>query len=710
MTDDVGFAASSTFGGPIPTPNFEALANNGARYNQFNTTAICSPTRASLMTGREPHNVNMGNVNNLATGYDGYTSVIPTAAGTVAQALRANGYTTAAFGKWHLTPEWEQSSFGPFNHWPTGMGFDYFYGFHGGDTDQYSPALFQNTIPIAPPSNDSSYILDHDLATKAIGWIQQQKAVAPDHPFFVYYAPGTAHSPHSAPKEWIARFKGKFDQGWDELRRQSFARQKALGVIPPDAKLTPRPDFLPAWASLTADQKRLYARMMEVYAAALAFNDEQVGRLIDSLKASGEYENTLIIFIQGDNGASAEGGLQGLHTEESMINGFHEDFEWLLKHIDDLGGPNAHNHFPAPWAWALNTPFQYYKKVASHAGGVRNGMVISWPGHINDPNIVRRQFLHVSDVSPTILEAAGIPIPSEIGGVRQMPVDGISFAYTFNNAFAAPRRSVQMFEMMQNAAIYDRGWVAATKPEAAPWEITTKSLDIDFSKRTWELYNLDQDFSEANNLAASDPAKLAELKEEFMREAAANHVLPIHGVYDGAAGRPSLGAQRMDFIYRGRVSRVPENTAPRTLAHSFTITADVDIPTSGGNGVVVAQGGRFGGYALYLKGGRVTFHYNTTGDRQYRIVGISPVPAGNHTITADFAIDKPEPGQPGTLTLRLDGQVIGTGRIENTYRTWFSNSEGFDVGEDTLTPVSDEYTASSSVFNGTIRQIEVKLR
>jgi arylsulfatase len=710
MTDDVGFGATSVFGGPVPTPNLEKLAANGVRYNQFNTTALCSPTRAALLTGRNPHRVGMGNVNNLATGYEGYTSVIPKSAGMVAETLRSSGYATAAFGKWHLTPEWEQSAYGPFDRWPTGEGFNYFYGFHGGDTDQFSPSLFENTIPIELPHDDPNYILDNDLATRTIRWIDQQRALAPDHPFFVYMAPGTAHSPHSAPKEWLEKFRGKFDGGWDVLREQIFVRQKKMGIIPASAKLTPRPDFFPAWNSLSPDRKQLYSRMMEAYAAALAYNDHEIGRVIDSLKASGQFDNTLIIAIEGDNGASAEGGLQGLLAEETMINGYEEDFDYLLKHIDDIGGPRARNHYPAMWAWALNTPFQYYKQVASHWGGIRNGLIVSWPGKLEKSKVVRDQFLYVTDVAPTILEAAGIAQPDVQDGVKQMPMDGISFAYTFADPSAAPKRNTQVFEMMQNAGIYHEGWMASTRPAAAPWNITSKALNVPLSDRKWELYNVAKDYSQATDLAAKYPAKLEELKKLFLVEAENSKILPLHSISDGREGRPSLTTGRDSFAYHAGLTRVPENSAPHLIGRSFEIDADIVVPQAGVSGVLVTQGGRFGGYAFYLKDNRPVFHYNMVGDRQYVIRSDVPVPPGSHRLTARFAIDQPSPGSGGVLTLLLDGSPVGSGKIEHTHRTWISNSEGFDVGQDTITPISDDYTIGSSRFTGELKELRIDLK
>ena len=709
LSDDVGFGSSSTFGGLIPTPNLDALAANGIRYNRFNTTAICSPTRAALLTGREAHNAGMGNLNNFATAFDGYTSIIPKSVGMMPEVLRLNGYSTAAFGKWHITPQWEQSEVGPFDRWPTSEGFEYFYGFHSGDTDQYAPALYRDTVAIPPPTNDPNYILDRDLADQAITWIQHHHDLAPDKPFFVYYATPAAHAPHSAPKEWLDKFKGKFDQGWDAIREEIYERQKKLGIIPADAKLTPRPSFLPAWSSLSADQKRLYARMMEAYAASLAHSDYQIGRVIESLRASGQLDNTLIVFIEGDNGSSAEGGLHGLLSEHSFINGYDEDLADQLKHIDDIGGPRAYNHYPAGWAWAMDTPFQYYKQVASHFGGVRNGMVVSWPGHLKDPKTVRSQFLYVSDVMPTILEAAGVSMPSVLNGFRQKPLDGISFRYTFDHPLEPSHRHTQVFEMIENLGIYHDGWWAGTRPAAAPWDLT-KGLKINLATREWELYHVADDFSQADNLAQSNPAKLAEMKDLFFEEAAKTHILPIHGNTEGAAGRPSLTDDRKVFVLHAGETRIPEFAAPRIVGKSYSLTADVVIPQDGASGVLITQGGRFGGYAFYVKDDRPVFDYNTPGDRHYTIRSSERLPPGPHKLAAEFAADSSTPGAGGKLTITVDGNAVASGRIEHTHRTWISASEGMDVGEDTLTPINDDYTIAESKFSGELRQLLVQLK
>ncbi|XHS00637.1 arylsulfatase [Sphingomonas sp. DBB INV C78] len=704
MTDDVGFGASSAFGGPIPTPTFDALAKQGLRYNQFNTTALCSPTRAALLTGRNPHNVGMGNVTNLPTGYDGYTSVIPKSAATTAEVLKQNGYNTAMFGKSHLTPEWEMSQAGPFDRWPNGLGFEYFYGFLSADASMWSPNLVENSRPVEPPHNDPSYHFDRDMADHAIRWIEEQHALAPDKPFFVYYAPGTAHTPHHAPKEWLDRFRGKFDQGWDAIREETYLRQKRMGIIPPTTQLTPRPASLPAWNSLSADQKRLYSRLMEAYAASLAYADEQMGRIVADLKAKGEFDNTLIIFIQGDNGGSGEGGLNGLLFEQSGIARYDEDFNYMLSRIDEIGSPTLYNHYPAAWGWALNAPFQWTKQVASHFGGIRNGLVVSWPARIKDAGGVRDQFHYVTDVMPTILEAAGVKAPSMVNGVAQQPIDGVSMAYSFTQKAEPSHRKTQVFEMMENMGIYQDGWWAGTTPARSAWDVT-KNIKIDLDTRKWELYNIRQDFSQAKNLAASNPAKLQEMQQLFWAEAARSKILPIHDFAEGTEGRPTLTEGRDQFVYYPGLTRAAESAVPHTIGHSYAITADVVLPDRPANGVLVTQGGRFGGYALYLKNGRPIFHYNAVGPRQYKISATEALPPGPHKILADFKADSAARGGGGTLTLSVDGKIIGSGRVEHTLFGWVSHTEGFDVGEDTITPINDDYTIPASRFDGDLRKI-----
>jgi arylsulfatase A-like enzyme len=708
MTDDIGFGATTTFGGQIPTPTFDALAQTGLRYNQFNTTAICSATRAALLTGRNHHNVQMGNLTNFPSAYDGYTTVIPKSAGTIAETLRQAGYSTAAFGKWHLTPEWEESQIGPYDHWPTGMGFDYYYGFLGADTSQWAPTLVENTKFIEPPHDDPDYFLEKDMANHAVHWLRQQRAIAPDRPFFIYYAPGTGHAPHHAPKEWLEKFRGKFDQGWDVLRQQTFERQKAMGIIPENAELTPRPSFLPAWSSLSAEQKLVYTRLFEAFAAQLSYTDEQIGRLLEELRQSGELENTLIIYIQGDNGGSAEGGRDGLLYEPSFLNQYDEGLDQALKKIDQIGGPLTYNHFPAAWGWATNSPFQYYKQLASHFGGIRNGLVISWSKHIKGGGELRQQFHHVTDIAPTIMEAVGITPPAVLNGVEQQPLDGISMAYSFAKADTPSRRKVQVYEMIQNLGLYWNGWWAGTQPVKAPWDLT-KSERMDLDNRIWELYHVAEDFSQARNLAAENPAKLAQMQQLFWAEAGRNKILPLHGVAEGGKGRPTLHGGRSRFVYDAAVTRLPESAVPRTIGRSYQIDADIIVPETDINGVLVAHGGRFGGYSFYLKEGRPVFHYNAIGDRQYRIEASAPLAPGQHKLRAVFQSDALQPGSGGKLILFADGKRVAQGRIEHTMKAWISHSEGFDIGSDSITPVSEDYTIPSSRFTGTLKQLTITL-
>ena len=707
MTDDVGFSAASTFGGAIPTPAFDQLARNGLRYNRFNTQGICSPTRAALLTGREGHSVNLGTITNFATGFRGYNGVIPKSAASVAEVLKQNGFSTAAFGKWHLTPDWEESQMGPFDRWPTGMGFEYYYGFLNGDTSQWAPSLVENTVFVEPPADDPAYIFDEDMANRAINWLGRQHEITPDKPFFMYYAPGTAHTPHHVPKEWLEKFRGKFDAGWDRLRQETFERQKKMGIIPGDAELTPRPDFLPAWESLTADQKKLYARLFEAFAAQLAFCDHQIERVLQHLRSTGQLENTLIIYIQGDNGSSGEGGERGLLYEQSFLNRYQEDFDYFLSRIDEIGGPDLYQHFPAAWAWATNTPFQYFKQVSSHFGAIRNGMVVSWPARIQGSGL-RQQFLHVSDVMPTILESAGVRMPDTVNGAEQMPLDGISFQYTFSQPDAASRRGTQLFEVGQNLGIYHEGWWAGTRPTKMPWDMT-KPGGTPIEERKWELYNVATDFSQAHDLSTSNPVKLQEMQNLFWSEAAKNHILPLHDQSVGTAGRPSLGSARRVFTYTPGTYRVPHDAAPPVVGRSYEITADLIVPEGGANGVLVAQGGRFGGYSFYLDEGRPAFHYNALGERQYAIKAPSPLGPGAHKLMARFQADSSRPGAGGELSIFADGKRVAGGRIEHTLQLWISHSEGLDVGKDTLTPVTEEYTVRGSKFTGIINNIIFKL-
>jgi len=706
MTDDVGFGGSSTFGGPVPTPTMDELARQGLRFNRFHTTALCSPTRASLLTGREPHNVNVGSVTNWPTVYVGYTSVIPPSAATVAEVLRLNGFATAMFGKGHVTPEWEMSQAGPFDRWPTGLGFQYFYGFLGADMNQFAPLLVENTTPVEPARGKMDYHLDADLADKAVDWILEQHAIAPDNPLFVYYAPGTAHAPNQAPKAWMEKFKGRFDEGWDRMQSETYARQKALGVIPEEAGLAPRPEKLPAWDSLPTDRKKLYARFMEAYAASLAYADEQIGRVVDAFKSTGRYDNTLIIYIQGDNGASAEGRMHGRVFEQSGINGFDEELDYMMSRIEDIGGPTTYPLNTGGWAWAMNAPFPRSKRIASHLGGTRNGLVMSWPKRIGKAGEVRSQFHHVSDIMPTILEAAGIAVPAEVNGVPQQPIDGISMLYAFDDAGAESRRTAQVFEMFENLGLYYQGWMVSTRPVSTFWD-PKRSESVPLDDRIWELYDLRTDFSQVNDLAEVNPPQLAKMKDLFWIEAARNNILPIHGPLDGREGFPSLTAGRTTFTYYPGADFIAENAAPPIIGHAFTITADVTIPEQGAAGVLVTQGGRFGGYALYVRENRLVFHYNALDPMQFTVRSVDPLSPGRHELGAQFSPDSEQPGTGGTITLNVDHRVAGQGRIDRTLRTWISHIEGFDVGQDHGTAVNDEYTIDNSQFTGELSKLVV---
>ncbi|ARR52576.1 arylsulfatase [Rhizorhabdus wittichii DC-6] len=706
LTDDVGYGASSTYGGPVPTPNFDALAQRGLKYTQYNNAAICSATRAALLTGRNEHAVGMGTVTNAPTGYEGYNSVIPKSAGTVAEVLRQNGYQTAAIGKWHLVPEWEESQVGPFDRWPTHMGFQYYYGFIGADTDQFAPSLTEGTTPVEPPHDDPDYILDKDLADRAIRWISQQHQLAPQKPFFLYYATGSTHAPHQAPKAWLDKFRGKFDQGWDAMRSQTFERQKAMGVIPADATLTKRPDFIPAWSSLSADKQRFFSRTMEAYAAQLSYADHEIGRVIDSLRVSGQLENTLIIFVQGDNGASGEGAQQGSLYEQAFINQYSEPFKDLIDNIDKVGGPDAYNNYPTGWGWAMNTPFQYYKQTASHFGGLRDGMVVSWPARIKNVGGTRAQFHYVTDIMPTILDAVGVKAPAMLNGVAQMPLDGISMAYSFDQPESPSHRRTQVFEIMQNLGIYHDGWWANTKPTNAPWEFFKAVKTSDPNDRNWELYNIANDYSQSKDLAKSNPRKLLEMQQLFWAEAARNKILPIHSATEGMQDVPSPRGDRTSFSFQPGLTRVPPRLAPETIGHFYTITADIDIGADDGQGVLVTHGGKFGGYAFYLDRGTPVFHYNAIGTRQYQVRGAQPLSPGHHVLTARFQSDDGRPASGGMLTLTADGQVIGSGRIEHTLFARVSLYEGFDVGQDTLSPVNADYTIATSRFRGKLNRLD----
>jgi arylsulfatase A-like enzyme len=715
MTDDVGFGASSTFGGPIQTPTFQRLADSGLRYNMYHTTALCSPTRAALITGRNHHTDASGVITEFATGFPGYNSLVPKSAGSVGEVLRENGYNTSWFGKMHNVPDWMSSQAGPFDLWPSGLGFEYFYGFIGGDSDQWHPALYENTRPIEPYLGKPDYILDHDLADKAIGWMEMQHALAPNKPWFLYYATGTAHAPHHAPKDWIAKYKGQFDQGWDKVREETLARQVKLGVVPPNTQLTKRPEQLPAWDSLSSDQKRLYAHMMEVYAGALSYADNQIGRVLDAVEQSGQLDNTLVIFLMGDNGASAEGTLQGTTNEVgTAANGVQESVPYLLSMMDELGGPKTYNHYPVGWAHAMDAPMQWTKQVASHFGGTRNGMVVSWPARIKDKGGIRSQFCHVIDIVPTIYEATGITPPNEMDGVKQKPLEGESFVYTFDNPKAPTRHTTQYFELVGNRAIYKDGWMASTTPLRLPWVTFGQEPNPDDFK--WELYNINEDFSQANDLAAKNPDKLKELQAAFDVEAKKYNVYPLDSSFASRADpaiRPSLTRGRSEFTYYPGMVRIPEGSAPDFKNKSWTIAAEVTIPESGANGVLATIGGRYGGWALLMRDNKPQFAYaySNQPDHKYVITSDQPISAGNHLIRVKFDYDGGGIGKGATGTVLVDEKQVAQGKIPRTVGVRFSLDETFDVGADMGTPVLEDYAEQMPFpFTVTLKKFVVVLQ
>jgi len=717
LTDDVGFAAASTFGGPIPTPAFDKLAKAGLRYNTFHTTALCSPTRAALISGRNHHTAHTGVITEMGTGYPGYDSLMPKSVATVGEMLKQNGYNTAWFGKNHNVPDWQSSQAGPFDLWPTALGFEYFFGFIGGDTDQWHPAAYEGTKPYEAPAHDPKYHFDGDLADHAIQWIRQQNSLAPDKPFFAYYAPGLCHAPHHAPKEWIAKFKGQFDQGWDKLREETLARQIALGVVPAGTALTARPKEIQSWDSCSPDEKKLYAHMMEVYAGCLAYCDYNIGRVIQAVEDTGELDNTLIIYEMGDNGASGEGTLQGLANEVGVAaNGLKETIPYLLSIMDDLGGPTTYNHYPVGWAHAMDTPFQWTKQVASHFGGTRNGLVISWPKRIKQTGEIRSQFSSIIDIVPTILDAAGIKEPTMINGVKQKPIEGKSMVYTFDDAKAPTHHSSQYFELMANRGIYEDGWMANTTPLKLPWAPpaigkATPNPD-DFQ---WELYHVAEDFSQSKNLAAENPKKLKEMQAAFDREAKKYNVYPLDSSLAERGDvrlRPSLTRGRSTFTYYPGTFRVPEGTAPDTKNKDFAITAEVEVPAAGAEGVLITQGGRFGGYALLILDGKPQFVYafSQLPEHKYRVAATEKLAPGKHTIRVDMKYHGPGMGKSASGTLSVDGQQVAQGEVERTIPLRFSLDETMDVGLDTGTPVVEDYEAKMPFqFTGDLKKVVIEL-
>jgi arylsulfatase A-like enzyme len=710
LIDDMGFGQSSAFGGPVQMPNAARLADAGLRYNQFHTTALCSPTRAALLSGRNHHECNMGSITETATAFPGQTGQRPDSVAPLAEMLRLNGFATAAFGKSHETAAWEVSPSGPTNRWPTRSGFDKFYGFIGGEANQWAPGLYEGMTPIPTPKTPGYHLLT-DMTDQAVAWTKGMKALTPDKPFFVYFAPGATHAPHHAPKEWSDKYKGKFDRGWDKLREETLARQKRLGVVPPDAVLAPKPAAIEDWDKLSGDQKKLFARQMEVFAGYGEYADHEVGRLVRSIEEMGQLDNTLVFYILGDNGASAEGGMNGLFNESTYFNGVAEKVEDILKHYDELGGPMSYNHYAAGWAVAGDTPFTWTKQVATSYGGTRNGMIIHWPKRIKARGEVRSQWHHVIDIAPTILEAAGLPEPKSVNGTPQTPIEGVSLAYTFDDARAKDRHVTQYFEIFGNRAMYHDGWLAGTV-HRAPWEARPRAALKDDA---WELYDTRADFSLVNNLAAKNPSKLEELQALFMKEAARNHALPLDDrnlerLNSALVGRPDLMAGRTSLTVYPGMTGMSENVFINLKNRSFTIDAEVEVPDRGAGGVILCQAGRFGGWSLYFKDGKPTYTYNWLGLQRYTIAAQDAVPAGKATIRLAFAYDGGHPGSGGTATILVDGKKAVEGRVERTQAYIFSADEGADVGVDEGTPVVEAISGPDSRFTGKIGKVTIDLK
>ena len=713
LLDDVGFAASSAFGGPIHTPTAERLAKNGLKFNRFHTTALCSPTRQALLTGRNHHSVNMGGIGEIATSAPGYTSVLPRNKATLAMTLKLNGYSTAQFGKCHEVPVWQTSPMGPFDQWPTGGGgFEYFYGFIGAETNQWYPAIYEGTTPVEPAKTpEQGFHFSEDLATKAIKWTRQQKALMPDKPFFMYFAPGACHAPHHVPKEWADKYKGKFDQGWDKLREEIFERQKKLGVIPANAELTKRPAELPAWDETEKEMRPILTRQMEVYAGYLENIDHHVGRLVAALEDLGVLDDTLIYYIIGDNGASAEGTLNGAFNEASELNGLAEieTVDFLRERIDDFGGPKAYNHYAVGWAHALDTPYQWTKQVASHWGGTRNGTIVHWPNGIKTKGEVRTQFHHVIDVAPTVLEAAGLPHPTVVNSVQQAPIEGTSMVYAFNDGTAADRHETQYFEVFCNRGIYHKGWSAVTR-HSVPWIGAYKRT---FDEDVWELYDGSKDWTQAHDLAKENPQKLEELKRLFTIEATKYGVFPLDDRrYErfnaDLAGRPQLIKGNSQILFGG-MGRLSENSIVAIKNKSYSITADVEVPTSGAEGVIIAQGGSINGWSLYAKGGKLKYCYNLLGVELTFVESKTSIPAGNHQLRMEFKYDGGGIGKGGDITLYVDGKPDGKGRVERTISMIFSADETCDIGKEAGSPVSPDYGPLGNEFSGEVNWVQIDL-
>ena len=712
LLDDVGFAASSAFGGPCATPTAERLAAQGLKYNRFHTTALCAPTRQALLTGRNHHSVGMGSITELATSAPGYNSIRPQNAAPLAETLKLNGYSTAQFGKCHEVPVWESSPMGPFTAWPTGGGgFEYFYGFIGGETNQWYPSIYEGTTPIEPKKTpEEGYHFMEDMTDRAINWVRQQKALMPDKPFFVYFAPGATHAPHHVPKEWADKYQGKFDQGWEQLREEIFARQKELAVIPANAELTKRPAEIPAWEDMPANLKPVLCRQMEIYAGFLEYTDHHIGRLIDTLQDLDVLGDTLVYYIIGDNGASAEGTINGTFNEGFIFNNMAalETPEFLIAHKDEFGGPNSYNHFAVGWAHAMDTPYQWTKQVASHWGGVRNGTIVHWPNGTKAKGEVRSQFHHVIDVAPTVLECAGLPHPTFVHGIQQKPIEGVSMLYSFDDAKAAERHETQYFEMFVNRGIYRKGWTAVTR-HSTPWVMAPlPALDDD----VWELYSPD-DWTQAKNIAKDNPKMLHELQRLFLIEAVKYNVLPlddrrVERFNSDLAGRPVLIRGKSQMLFSG-MGRLSENSVINLKNKSHSVTAEVVIAGGNANGVIIAQGGAFAGWSLYAKNGKLKYCYNLLGVQRFYTESAATLPSGKHQVRMEFAYDGGGLAKGGNVSLFIDGNKVGEGRVPTTIPLIFSGDETTDVGYESASPVAEDYTMHTSKFTGEIKWIQLDL-
>jgi arylsulfatase A-like enzyme len=715
LLDDAGFGSSSAFGGPCNTPTAESLAAGGLKYNRFHTTALCSPTRQALLTGRNHHTVGMGGITEIASGSPGYNSILPNTCAPLARTLKLNGYATAQFGKCHEVPVWETSPAGPFDAWPTGGGgFEYFYGFIGGEANQWYPSLYEGTTAVeVKKTPEEGYHFMEDMTDKAINWIGQQKALIPDKPFFVYFAPGATHAPHHVPKEWADKYKGKFDQGWDKLREETFDRQKKLGVIPQDCQLTQRHKEIPAWDEMPAALKPVLIRQMEIYAGFLEYADHHIGRVVDSLKRLNLLDDTLIYYIIGDNGASAEGTLNGTYNEMINFNGASalETPEFLMARLDKLGGPDSYNHYAVGWAHAMNTPYQWTKQVASHWGGTRNGTIVHWPKGITGRGEIRSQFHHVIDIAPTILELAGLPEPLFVNGVQQHPIEGVSMEYSFNDTAAAERHETQYFEMLGNRGIYHNGWTAVTR-HSTPWLLVGAKFPA-FDDDDWELYDTTKDWSQANNLANQMPEKLHQLQRLWLIEATRYNVLPLDDrlaerMNSDMAGRPVLIKGNSQILF-GSMGRLSENSVVNMKNKSHSVTAEIVVPTTGAEGVIVAQGGNIGGWSLYAKGGKLKYCYNLLGIQHFYAESSNALTPGDHQVRMEFAYAGGGLGKGGTASLYVDGQKVGEGKVGATAAMVFSADDGCDVGEDSGSPVSPDYGSRGNGFSGRVKGVQLAI-